>query len=317
MPSVTPARAPVAVITTVFNEAATVVPLLDSVLGGTMRPAEVVVADGGSTDGTVQLVGAYAADHPEVRLLTDTGGRSAGRNAAISSARHQRLVCIDAGCTADPAWLEQIISPFDEGAEWVAGFYRPAGSTALSTAIGLTMVYVREEAERDFLPSARSMAFTRRIWEQVGGFPEHVQFAEDTAFDEALLAAGHRPVFVPSATVAWTPPPDLVAQARTMFAWGKGDGLLGLRSRHYRHLAALFGAGGLALVAGALIDRRLLPLAAVPFAPTVYRQTRYKYRHMDGAARWVQIPLATLNGLAASLAGFVAGRRERRRSASP
>jgi hypothetical protein len=44
----------------------------------------------------------------------------------------------------------------------VAGFYRPEGDTAFSTAIGLTMLYVEEEVEHPmFLPSARSMAFHR------------------------------------------------------------------------------------------------------------------------------------------------------------
>lgn len=317
MPSGARTSVPVAVITTLFNEETTVVDLLDSILGGTVRPAEVVVADGGSTDRTVDLIRDYSARHPEVRLLTDTGGRSAGRNAAVAAAGHDRIVCIDGGCVADPDWLERISAPFDDGAAWIAGFYRPAGPTALSTAVGLTMVYVREEAERHFLPSARSMAFHRSLWREAGGFPEDLQFAEDTAFDLALLEAGHTPVFVPDATVAWVPPQDLTDQARTMFSWGRGDGLEGLRGDHYRRMAELFAATGLMLLAGLVVDRRLLPLAAAPLAPTLYRQTRLKYRHAPGILAKALIPVSTVNGLAASLAGFVTGRAERmRRSAA-
>ena len=297
----------VSVITTLFNEGATVVDLLDSVLEGTVTPDEVVVADGGSTDGTLAMLMKYASERREVRILTDSGGRSAGRNAAIATARNKRIVCIDGGCTAGPAWLAEITKPLTEGAEWVGGFYQPKGETALSTAIGLTMVFVIEEVGPDYVPSARSMAFEKRLWEEVGGFPEDVQYAEDTSFHRALMAAGYRPEFAPDAIVEWRPPSGLVSQARTMFSWGRGDGILGLRSYHYRRLLALVSATLALIFAGLLVDARILLLAVAPLAPTLYRQTRHKYRHMDGWVKWGLIPLATVNGLASSLMGFIAG----------
>src|SRR5690606_15746052 len=108
-------------------------------------------------------------------------------------------------------------------------------------AIGLTMVYVREEAERHFVPSARSLGFTRELWREVGGFRSGVQFAEDTLFAEELFRRGHEPGFVPDAVVEWHPPRNLRQQARTMYNWGHGDGMQALRQRHYLRLA-----GGLA-----------------------------------------------------------------------
>jgi hypothetical protein len=43
-----------------------------------------------------------------------------------------------------------------------------------------------------------------------------------------------------------------------------------------------------------------------------YRKSRSKYRHMEGWVKWVLIPLATVNGLAFSLAGYISGYVERR-----
>jgi Glycosyl transferase family 2 len=302
----------VTVITTVFNEGEAVFELLDSVLGGDTVPAEVVVSDGGSTDGTLELLREYAKTHPTVRVLADTGGRSAGRNAAIAAASHDLIVCIDGGCVAAPGWLSEITSPLLRGADWVAGFYRPVGGSKLSTAIGLTMVFVVDEVVfPDFTPSARSMAFHRSLWEEVGGFPEDVQYAEDTAFGEALVTAGHRAVFVPEAVVDWRPPTGLVPQARTLFAWGRGDGHLGLRSVNYRHLFPRFVSTGLLALLG-IIHPLLLLLAPLPLVPMVYRKSRSKYRHMGGWLKWVLIPLATVNGLAFSLAGYITGYVERR-----
>ncbi len=302
----------VTVITTVFNEGSAALDMLDSVLTGDVVPTEIVVADGGSTDGTVELLKRYAAAHPQVSVLTDAGGRSQGRNAAIEAARHDHIVSIDSGCLAEPSWLGRISEPLLAGADWVAGFYRPEGDTSLSTAIGLTMVFVEDEVVfPDFTPSARSMAFRRDLWAEVGGFPESEQFAEDTAFGEALASAGHQAVFVPEAVVEWRPPSSLVSQARTLFSWGRGDGHLGLRSINYRHLFPRFlGAGALALAA--IAYPLLLLVAPLPLAPMVYRKSRSKYRHMEGWAKWLLIPVATVNGLAFSLLGYITGYAERR-----
>ncbi len=304
--------APVTVITTVFNEGHGVIDMLDSVMTGNIVPAEVVVADGGSTDGTLRLLADYARAHPQVKVLTDTGGRSAGRNAAIEAASHDHVVCIDGGCVAEPKWLEEISDPLLAGSKWVGGFYRPQGDTALSTAIGLTMVFVEEEAVLPyFLPSARSMAFHRSLWREVGGFPEHEQFAEDTSFGYALLAAGHELVFNPRAVVAWKPPTGLLAQARTLFAWGRGDGRLGLRSVYYQRLFVQ-GLFALALLVVGLFYLPLLALGILGLYAVVLYKSRMKLRHMDGWLKWLFVPLATVNGLVSSLAGFIRGDLERR-----
>jgi len=303
----------VSVITTLYNESDSVVELLDSVINGTVHPYEVVVADGGSTDETVALLERYASQHPQVRVLTAAGQRSSGRNAAINAAQHDHIVCIDGGCVAEPTWLEEIIKPLTADAEWVAGFYRPQGRTALSTAIGLTMVFVVDEVVfPDFTPSARSMAFHRSLWREVDGFPEHMQYAEDTAFGEALAAAGHTAVFVPEAVVMWRPPSGLISQARTLYAWGRGDGHLGLRSIHYRHLFPRFAGAGSVLLLGLFLDPRILLLAPLPLIPMTYRKSRHKYRHMQSWLKWLWIPVATVNGLASSLAGYITGYLERR-----
>jgi glycosyltransferase involved in cell wall biosynthesis len=301
------------VITTVFNEGPGVLEMLDSVMTGSVIPEEFVVADGGSTDGTVELIETYVTTHPGVRLVKDAGGRSAGRNAAIAAASRDLVVCIDGGCRAEPEWLARITGPLLEGKVWVAGFYRPEGPTALSTAIGLTMVYVEEEVKFPmFLPSARSMAFHRRVWREVGGFPEHLQFAEDTAFAEAIREAGHEMVFVPDAVVVWHPPRNLAAHAKTAFAWGRGDGLTGMRSIPYRKLFQRFLVVAALLVAGVFFPLLLIP-TFLGVAVYLYRNSRWKYRHMRSWQKWVWIPLATMNGLASSLAGYITGYVQRRR----
>ncbi len=300
---------------TVYNESGNIAALLEALLGGSMRPDQVVVADGGSTDGTVEILRDFASHYPEVVVVEEAGDRASGRNAAVSRARFDRIAAIDGGCLPRDTWLEHMVEAFEAGAVWVGGFYQPVGESRLATAIGLTMVYVREEAERHFVPSARSLGFTRDLWAEVGGFPEGLQFAEDTLFAEELFRRGHNPVFAPDAIVEWHPPHTLIQQARTMYDWGHGDGLQGLRSSHYRRLL-LGSTGTLALLsAAAFLDRRLIPLALAPGAVFVIRSTRDKYRHMDGPSKFALIPIAAVNGALSSLVGFLAGRRRRKKKA--
>ncbi|MBW3561547.1 MAG: glycosyltransferase [Actinobacteria bacterium] len=300
-------------ICTVLNERDTIGPLVRSLLGQTRRPDEITIADAGSTDGTREILHALTAASSLVRAMDAPGGRSTGRNAAIRAATHDVIACIDAGCVAEPTWLEHLLAPFSDGARWVGGFYRPAGRSTKATCLGLVVVYVREEVDEDgFLPSARSMAFVRLAWEAVGGFPEDLDYAEDTLFDERLLAAGYRPVFAGEAVVRWSPPSSYRQLARTLYRWGHGDGVAGLRGGTYRRLLAVYGATVAAVVLGLAVDRRLVPVAVAPLGVSVARRTRHKYRHADGWSRFVHIPVAHVTANVAALTGFLRGRRSRR-----
>jgi glycosyltransferase involved in cell wall biosynthesis len=301
----------VSVITTLYNERESVEELLDSLLSQTVPPAEIVVADGGSTDGTRDVLREWQAQG-KVKLVERPGGRSTGRNAAISAASHELIACIDGGCVAEPDWLEHLTAPFARGADWVAGFYRPEGPTQFSICLGLVMVYVPEEVRADsFLPSARSMAFRRNLWKEVGGFPEEARYAEDTLFDVRALEAGYQPVLALEAVVRWRPPGDFGELARTLFRWGHWDGRTGLRGYAYKRLLLLYGGTVAGVLLALLLEARALPLVLSPLAISVTRRTRFKYRWAPGPLKYLHIPTAHLVGSLAQLTGFLLGRLSR------
>jgi glycosyltransferase involved in cell wall biosynthesis len=304
------------VICTVRNEIATIGHLVESLLAGTRRPDEIVISDAGSTDGTREALREIAARSGRVSVVDAPGNRSRGRNAAIDHATHPLIASIDGGCIPEPDWLENLIEPFGRGAQWVGGFYRPGGSHTRQVCIGLTMVFVLEEARAGgFFPSARSMAFTREAWKAVGGFPESLEVSEDTAFDEALERAGYEMVFQPDAVVAWTPPATLRGLGSVLWEWSRSDGVAGIRSFAYLSMLR-FAAISVALaVAAAFVDPWLAVVGVVPFLGLAVRQTRYKYRWARGASKYLWIPLAWLVGFVARLGGFLTGRRQRRRAA--
>jgi glycosyltransferase involved in cell wall biosynthesis len=301
----------VSVVTPALNERASIGALIESLLSQTVPPSEIVVADGGSTDGTRELLDELAAADARVRVVDGPGGISENRNAAIAAAGHEIVACIDAGCIAEPDWLEKITAPFARGEDWVSGFYLPRGATLRSTCAGLALMSVREEVNPDYItPPGASQAFRKKVWYRVGGFPEGMAAAEDTLFGERARAAGFKPFFEGDALIQWRPPESMTEMVRKAFRWGLGDGRAGLRGGAYKKILLGYWGSVLAAPAVALIAWWLVPIVLIPLVVTVARRTRFKYRWADGAGKYVLIPIAhTLQLLSQSLGWLVGSRR--------
>src|SRR5262249_33728159 len=106
------ARCPLPRITLVVpvkNEEASIGELIGSIARQTRRPDEVLLVDGGSTDGTVALAESLTEHDPRYRVVRAgeaTPGR--GRNVGFEEATHDWVALTDAGIRLDPAWLERV-----------------------------------------------------------------------------------------------------------------------------------------------------------------------------------------------------------------
>ncbi|HXG49165.1 MAG TPA: glycosyltransferase family 2 protein [Methylomirabilota bacterium] len=112
-----------AVIMPVFNEVATVVPVLRKVLDQACVK-EVLVVDDGSTDGTGERIRKWARHHPRVRLLSRE--RNRGKGAAIRWALEVVTAPVtiiqDADLEYDPGEYEKLLEPIRrEGVSVVYG----------------------------------------------------------------------------------------------------------------------------------------------------------------------------------------------------
>jgi len=195
----------VSVVVPVRNEEGSLGALLDSLLGQTVPPDEVLLADGGSSDDTVALARSYA--DRGVRLL-EIGpaypGR--GRNAGIRAARNDWVALTDGGCVADPAWIESLLRsretlPGETGV--VFGECRPRLADEWDVAQALTFVGCPDPDTGLRPRSIASSLVHRAVWRQVGGFPEHLRAAEDLVFMERLDAARVPTVRSREAVVFW------------------------------------------------------------------------------------------------------------------
>ncbi len=246
------ARRTVSLITTVYNEAKSIEAFLRSLLDQTRQPDEIIICDAGSQDATVRIIRSYIEDGFPARLIIEKGAnRARGRNLAIEESKGEIIACIDAGCTVAMDWLTNLVAPFEEefSPEVVAGYYEPDIHEVMEEAIAVATVPTAREVDPDtFLPSGRSVAFTREAWEKVGGYPEYIDFAEDTQFDLNLKAAGCRFRFVPEAVVRWRMQSDLWRVFKQFFRYARSDGELGQWFGHYTKAFAGFLTAVLLLV---------------------------------------------------------------------
>lgn len=89
----------VSVIIPTFNRAGVVTRAIDSVLGQTYHPVEVVVVDDGSTDETPEVLKSYG--NAIVSVVQDNAGPSAARNRGIRESKGDLIAFLD----SDDLWL--------------------------------------------------------------------------------------------------------------------------------------------------------------------------------------------------------------------
>lgn len=221
-------------ITTVLNEAKTIEPLLDSLLGQSRLPDEIIIVDAGSQDKTVSIVKKYAG----VKVIVRPGlNRSQARNIGVKLAKHKIIISSDAGCILDKNWLKNITKPLiNSKIDSVAGYYQVTSRRALSQAITPFVAVMPDQFNpKTYLPSSRSIAFKKTAWQKVGGYPENLDYCEDLIFARNLKAKTRMAV-EPQALVYWESINNLSEFFNKIKNYASGDVLAG----YWPHLVRIF-----------------------------------------------------------------------------
>jgi glycosyltransferase involved in cell wall biosynthesis len=250
----------ISLIVTVLNEARSLPTLLESIAVQTRQPDEVIICDGGSSDNTIELL--RAERRFPLRVIARPGANiSQGRNAAIAEASGEVIACVDAGVRLDPKWLEKLVEPLapsptlprsgEQGREVCAGFFLPNVHTPFEMAMGATVLpQLSDVNPATFLPSSRSVAFTKTAWQAVGGYPEWIDYCEDLLFDLALREKCGAFAFAPEAIAYFKPRSSLKSFFKQYYLYARGDGKanLWLKRHLIRYGTYLIGVPAIALL---------------------------------------------------------------------
>lgn len=263
-------RQPVSVVVTVLNEAEDIARGVASLLVQEPSTTEVIVVDGGSTDGTWEWLAAMQERDPRLVAIRDEtcslkysrGPVSRGRNVAIAAAHTGTIATADAGCTYAPDWLLNLTAPLIEGrAEYALGgsCLDPKDHTVwdVASAPFFSIKLAADEPTKSC--TARSMAFTKALWERIGGFPEAVLVGEDTLFDLDARRLT-TPAFVANAKAIYYPRNTFRAATHQMARYAVSDGKARVRWARLFRNAGRCGLEALALLS---LHWSVIPLLAV------------------------------------------------------
>ena len=219
----------ISICLTVKNEEENISLLLESLVTQTIVPGEIVIVDAGSTDNTIKIITSYKNKYPKlIKLIIDKGvSRAKGRNIAVKNAKSNIVAMTDAGCIADNNWLKWITDPFKkENDIVVAGFYKMSGKNDFQRAMAVFLGVMPKDFSDKFLPSTRSIAFSKSVWEKVGGFPEDLPAtAEDTVFSYKVIKNNVKLIRVKKALVEWGMPQSLSEYYSKVREYAKGDAM--------------------------------------------------------------------------------------------
>lgn len=310
----------ISLIATVLNEGDNIHRLLDSIVRQTRSPDEIVIVDGGSVDNTMAIMRSYQDQLP-LRLLVEAGCNiSQGRNRAIAAAAGDIIAVTDAGVRLSDDWLEKISDPLLENQllNAVGGFFRADPESPFEIALGATTLPLESEIDASsFLPSSRSIAFRRSAAQQIGMYPDWLDFCEDLIFDLRLRSAHGPFAFAPAALVYFRPRTTLRKFARQYFLYARGDGKANLWFKRHliRYLSYLILLPAI-LVAGASIHSLIWALICIGGAIYLrqpYRRLPTVIRRVGGASAglWLycvfMIPWLRVVGDLAKMIGYPLG----------
>lgn len=309
----------ISVVATVLNNASTVHELVDSLLRQSRKPNEIIIVDGGSKDGTFEILKGYEAKHDNFRVFSKNLNKAQSRNFGISQANFRIIAQIDGSCVAHKHWLKRLAWPMrDKEVGVAAGFYRIVAdgpiAKAVSPFIGVTSKMLDPRA---FMPTGRSMAIRKKIWERLRGYSEDLQWSgEDNLFNYKLLEKQVRIERVPEAVVYWHAPKTLGECVRKIFSYTAGVAQTGTW-RHPCESLAVVNTNistvymrwfvGIVFLALSFYDMFFLYLTTLGFTLYIFGSLYRRREQVEDQTALMLVPLIQIVNDWAIMAGFASG----------
>lgn len=220
----------ISVCLTLYNEEKSIPELFTSLYSQTVKPEEVIVVDSASTDNSIKILRHYQKKYPRIKLLVEKCSRARGRNLAVGMAGNEIIAVTDGGCIPHKDWLEKITRPFENRKVGVvAGFYTMVSRNDFQKALSVYLGTLPDSFGEKFLPSTRSIAFRKEIFEKISGFPEMLKdTAEDNLFAVNLIRNGIKITRAKDALVDWEMPADLKSACLKFYRYSYGDAQSGI-----------------------------------------------------------------------------------------
>ncbi|TDH20834.1 glycosyltransferase [Segetibacter sp. 3557_3] len=228
-------------VSTVFNESKRLKQTIADLNSQTLQPAEIIITDAGSTDGTFEILEEWKRSSliPIHIILKPKCNVAEGRNLAIRAASYDLIASTDFGCRFHKDWLRSLITPFrDPDVDVVGGSFTVIESDistkAAKAAYIMSNGYSIDVNAPWFIPSSRSIAYKREVFTAIGGYCEWLTLAaDDLVFGKELKAHGYRIQIVDEPFVYWGRHQKGIGYIKEAQRYGLGDGEARVNSRNF------------------------------------------------------------------------------------
>jgi len=277
----------VSVVLLTKNSALTVEKSIKSIFQQKRQPDEVVVVDGDSNDGTLEIVKEYP-----IKLVTERGlGFGYARNLGVKNASGNIVFFLDSDCYAEPDWIGSALPHFDSDPEIVG----VTGRTNLwndDSRVARFLAYVggrmSMSSERRFVKIAPTMnlALRREVVDEVGGFDDTFIRCEDTDLTYKVTLS-HKILYEPNMVVWFRGAPNLRVASRKCLRHFVGVGQLfakhGLKSSFVRFNLPVRGFLLIAMLSSIFLLPWYAPtiLFSILLADFIYKSTKLYLRCRD------------------------------------
>jgi succinoglycan biosynthesis protein ExoA len=284
-----------------------------------------VLADGGSTDGTLEIMRRAATEDPRIEIHDNPKVHiSSGLNIALAAARGTWVARMDAHALYPPRYLADGVSRLQAGGtRWVSGPQRPVGDNAVSRAVAAALrsplgqggSHKWHSDSEDRFEFELDTGIFGGVWRretllEFGGWDERWLKNEDSELAARFLLEGERLICLPSMTVDYIPRDSLAALFQQYLEYGRFRTRTAVRhpnSLRRSHLAppALVAGGAIAVTPGrAGAGARRLGLL---YAATLAAEGLRARRGTEGLAESLLVPAALLAMHAGHGLGLIGG----------
>ena len=190
---------------------------------------EIIVADGGSTDATLEIL-ARVDPGGRIRVLPNPGRTApAALNVAIAAAKGEIVTRVDGHSFVAPDYLSRVVAVMEETGESVVGGpvrmhadtpFRRALVEALYAPIAVGSVPYRTLSSRTHVASLQTGSFRREVLDRVGPFDEALAVVEDLDMNTRIRKAGFTLLLDPSIRFWYLPRASLKALWKQIYTVG-------------------------------------------------------------------------------------------------
>ena len=193
---------------------------------------EILVADGGSTDATLEILRRLAREDARIEVVHNPDRiQSAGLNAVIRRSRGDVIIRMDVHAEYAKDFVRKCVEVLDRtGAENVGGAARPKGKTwfqralcaALTSPLAVGGSKYRDPDNEGYVESVFPGAFRRRVFENVGLFDPRAITNEDAEINQRILESGGKVFLSRDIVVHYYPRDSFRTLAKQYFKYGQG-----------------------------------------------------------------------------------------------